>query len=133
MTEMHLNLKESFEHLKNKRPIACPNIGFVMQLMGHEKKVFGYNSSLEALKLREKVDARVVYPTCEGRVSNQYSSPPNRRCLLKLKILTSILLVATKKVAAKKPAAKKIAKAVKKSCCAKCKACKCCGVKCCKA
>jgi protein-tyrosine phosphatase len=51
MTEMHLNLKESFEHLKNKRPIACPNIGFVMQLMGHEKKVFGYNSSLEQLKL----------------------------------------------------------------------------------
>lgn len=58
MTEMHLNLKESFEHLKTQRPIACPNIGFVMQLMGHEKKIFGTNSSLDALKLEAEKSAK---------------------------------------------------------------------------
>ena len=47
MNEMKVNLKESYEHLKACRPIAQPNIGFVLQLMGLEKQLFGSNSSIE--------------------------------------------------------------------------------------
>ena len=50
MGEMGKNLKESYEHLKKCRPIAQPNIGFVLQLMGYEKQLFGVNSSIEQMK-----------------------------------------------------------------------------------
>ena len=50
MSEMRVMLKESYEHLKERRPIAQPNIGFVLQLMGLEKRLFGQNSSIERMK-----------------------------------------------------------------------------------
>jgi hypothetical protein len=49
MSEMQLDLKESIEHLRSRRPIAQPNIGFLMQLKNFEKELFGKISDVPLL------------------------------------------------------------------------------------
>lgn len=41
MKEMKLDLKTSLDHLQKQRPIAQPNIGFIIQLKQYEKDLFG--------------------------------------------------------------------------------------------
>jgi hypothetical protein len=49
MSEMQLDLKASIEHLRSRRPIAQPNIGFLIQLKNFEKELFGKNSDVPLL------------------------------------------------------------------------------------
>ena len=58
MKEMQIDLKTSFEHLKAQRPIAQPNLGFLMQLKQFEKDLFGTNSDvpIKASEPNSKLD-----------------------------------------------------------------------------
>lgn len=41
MKEMQVDLKTSLDHLQKQRPIAQPNIGFLIQLKQYEQDLFG--------------------------------------------------------------------------------------------
>ena len=44
MKYLKMNLRESYNFVKSKRPIIRPNAGFFRQLIEYEKKLFGKNS-----------------------------------------------------------------------------------------
>ena len=46
MSEMKVNLKDAYDHLKKCRPIAQPNAGFMQQLKTLEFGLFGSNSDV---------------------------------------------------------------------------------------
>lgn len=46
MTKHQINLRDGIDLVKSKRPIACPNPGFMLQLKVFEKGIFGKNSDI---------------------------------------------------------------------------------------
>ena len=55
MAELKTDLKESIDHLKQRRPIAQPNIGFIVQLKNYEKELFGKCSDVPILSATASV------------------------------------------------------------------------------
>ncbi|CAF4557985.1 unnamed protein product [Didymodactylos carnosus] len=45
MKTYNATLVEAFKYLRHKRPIVCPNLGFLSQLLEYELELFGYQYS----------------------------------------------------------------------------------------
>ncbi|GIL52360.1 hypothetical protein Vafri_8251, partial [Volvox africanus] len=60
-------LKAAFDHVKSRRPVACPNAGFMSRLLLYERDLFGDNSYISQQLKKAKPDP-VVCPVCGAAV-----------------------------------------------------------------
>ena len=66
MENKGMTLRDAFYLVKEKRPIAQPNVGFVFQLKAFEKELFGQNSELH-------INPENPTPEMEGKTPEEVS------------------------------------------------------------
>ncbi|GIM08174.1 hypothetical protein Vretimale_12277 [Volvox reticuliferus] len=60
-------LKAAFDHVKSRRPVACPNAGFMSKLLLYERDLFGDNSYISQ-QLKKAKPEPVMCPVCGAAV-----------------------------------------------------------------
>lgn len=59
MAVLKLDFRQSLDHLQRQRPIAQPNIGFMVQLKNYEMQLFGKCSDVRLMPLTGAVSSAV--------------------------------------------------------------------------
>ena len=71
MAVLKLDFRQSLDHLKRQRPIAQPNIGFMVQLKNYEMQLFGKCSDVRLMPLTGAVSSVVKELSDAQQVLNE--------------------------------------------------------------